>query len=293
MTDVTTVLQDRHFLEAPRWREGRLWLSDFYSPHVLSLLEDGTDLRVEVEVPQQPSGLGWLPDGRLLVVSQLDQRVLRREPDGSLVTHADLSSHATAQCNDMVVDAQGRAWVGSFGFDLMGGEPVAPTVLLRVDPDGAVSIAAEGLYFPNGMVLTPDDVLVVAETFGNRISAFVAPDGSLGERRTWAEFGALPTSNDLGEVLGSLDVAPDGICLDAEGAVWVADAIGSRLLRVRDGGEVTDTVEPGTPVYACGLGGADGRTLYACAAPDFHAEARKAATEASLVAVTVEVPAAG
>jgi sugar lactone lactonase YvrE len=290
MGDVTTVLQDRYFLEAPRWREGRLWLSDFYSPHVLSMREDGSDLRVEAEVPQQPSGLGWLPDGRLLVVSQLDRRILRREPDGSLVTHADLSAYAPAQCNDMVVDAEGRAYVGNFGFDLMGGAPLAPTVLLRVDPDGTVSVAADGLWFPNGMVLTPDGVLVVAETFGNRLSAFdVAADGSLGERRTWAEFAPLPTATDIGEVLGSLSVAPDGICLDAEGAVWVADATGSRLLRVREGGEVTATVEPGTPVYACGLGGADGRTLYACAAPDFHAEARKAATEASLLAIPVEV----
>lgn len=282
----TTLLEGMSFLEAPRWHDGRLWLSDFYTHQVVSVRDDGSDLRVEAEVPAQPSGLGWLPDGRLLVVSQLDRRVLRREPDGSLVTHGDLSSHAAGQCNDMVVDAEGRAYVGNFGFDLMGGAPVGPTALHRVDPDGTVTEVADGLWFPNGMVLTPDGVLVVAETFGNRLSAFdVAADGSLGERRTWAEFGPLPTSTDLGEVLGSIAVAPDGICLDAVGAVWVADATGSRLLRVAEGGEVLATVEPGSPVYACGLVGDDGGTLVACAAPDFHAEARKAAREARLLAI--------
>ena len=286
--EARTVLEDQSFLEAPRWHEGRLWISDFYTHEVYSLREDGSDLRVEAVVPEQPSGLGWLPDGRLLVVSQLDRRVLRREDDGSLVTHADLSAYAAGQCNDMVVDSEGRAYVGNFGFDLMGGAPVAPTSLHRVDPDGSVSVAAEELYFPNGSVITPEGVLIVAETFGNRLSAFyIAADGSLGERRTWAEFAPLPTATDLGEVLGSLAVAPDGICLDPEGAVWVADAIGARLLRVREGGEVVDTVEPGTPVYACGLGGDGLRTLFACAAPDFDAHARAAAREARLLAIDV------
>ncbi len=284
----TTVLEDMSFLEAPRWHEDRLWLSDFYRYQVYSVREDGSDLRVEADVPEQPSGLGWLPDGRLLVVSQLDRRVLRREHDGSLVTHGDLSSYAAGQCNDMVVDAEGRAYVGNFGFDLMGGAPVGPTQLHRVDPDGTVTQVADDLWFPNGMVITPDGVLVVAETFGNRLSAFdVAADGSLGPRRTWAELGPLPTSSDLGEVLPQLAVAPDGICLAPDGTVWVADATHDRLLRVREGGEVVEEILPGSPVYACGLGGADGRTLYACAAPDFHAEARKAAREARLLALRV------
>lgn len=287
-----TVVDGFTFTEAPRWRQDRFWFSDFYSHRVLSVREDGTDLQVEAEVPQQPSGLGWLPDGRLLVVSQLDKRVLRREPDGSLVTHGDLGAHAAGQCNDMVVDAEGRAYVGNFGFDLMGGAPLTPTSLHRVDPDGTVTEVADGLWFPNGMVITDDGVLIVAETFGNRMSAFdVAADGSLGERRTWAEFAPLPTETDLATVIPSATVAPDGICLDSEGAVWLADAIGARLLRVREGGEVLAEVQPGTPVYACGLGGASGRTLFACAAPDFHAEARKAATEGSVIALEVDVPA--
>ena len=257
------------------------------------MLEDGSDRRLEATVPGQPSGLGWLPDGRLLVVSMTDRAVMRREEDGSLVVHADLSGHATGHANDMVVDSAGRAYVGNFGFDLMGGAPLGTASLHRVDPDGTVTEAASGLWFPNGMALTPDGVLLVAETFGNRVSAFdVAADGALGERRTWAEFGPLPDSADLEEVIPALTVAPDGACLDAEGGLWVADATHDRLLRVVEGGEVTDELQPGTPVYACGLGGAEGRTLFACAAPDFYAEARTAATEGRMLAIPVSVPGA-
>ena len=227
------VLDKLSFLEGPRFRDGRLWMSDFYTHRGLSCRPDGTDLREEATVPEQPSGLGWLPDGRLLVVSMRNQQVLRREPDGTLVTHADLAGVARGMCNDMVVDAAGRAYVGCFGFDLMTGAPVAPAPLIRVDPDGAVTVAAEDLLFPNGSVII-GDVLVVAETFGNRISAFdVAADGSLGPRRDWARFGDVP-STDVGEALGSIALAPDGICADAEGAVWAADALSNRAVRVRD-----------------------------------------------------------
>jgi hypothetical protein len=167
----TVVLEKYSFLEGPRFRDGRLWISDFYTHRVVSCRPDGSDLREEAAVPAQPSGLGWLPDGRLLVVSMRDQRVLRREPDGALVTHADLAGVARGPGNDMVVDAAGHAYVGCFGFDLMAGEPVAAAPLIRVDPDGAVTVAAEDLLFPNGSVVI-DDVLVVAESLGNRISAF-------------------------------------------------------------------------------------------------------------------------
>ena len=292
MADFTTIVSDAHFLEAPRWHEGRIWFSDFYGLRVSSANEDGSDLRVEAEVPGQPSGLGWLPDGRLLIVSMTDRRVLRREPDGTLVTHGDLSAHATGYTNDMSVDAHGRAYVGNFGFDLMGGAPISPTSLHRVDPDGTVTEVADGLWFPNGSAITPDGVLLVGETFGNRVSAFdLTDDGRLVNQRVWASFGPLP-DRDLATALSSLSVAPDGACLDAEGGFWIADATGSRLIRVVEGGTITDEIKPGTPVYACGLGGADGRTLYACAAPDFHAEPRKAATEARLLATRVAVPAA-
>jgi SMP-30/Gluconolactonase/LRE-like region len=206
---ITTVLSDVCYLECPRWHDGRIWVSDFYTYRVLSAEEDGSDLRVEAEVPQQPSGIGWLPDGRLLVVSMRDRRVLRREDDGSLVTHADLGAHVTGHPNDMVVDARGRAYVGSFGFDLMGGADVAPAALLRVDTDGSVSQVADDLWFPNGCALTDDGVLLVDETFGNRVTAFdVADDGGLTNRRVWASFGDLPTKRQLALAIGQLKVAP-------------------------------------------------------------------------------------
>ncbi|MBC3192843.1 SMP-30/gluconolactonase/LRE family protein [Pseudonocardia sp. C8] len=292
--ELTTVVPDLTFAESPRWHDNRVWFVDFYTHRVYSALEDGGDLRVEAEVPQQPSGLGWLPDGRLLTVSMRDARVLRREADGALVTHADLSAHVGGHLNDMVVDADGRAFAGNFGFDLMSGAPLAPAALLRIDPDGTVTPVADDMWFANGCVLTDDGRLLVAETFGNRISAFdVGVDGSLSNRRTWAGFGELPTETDVPSALGQLVVAPDGCCLDAEGALWVADALGNRLLRLREGGEILDEIDTGTGVYACMLGGADGRTLFACTAPDFAEEARRNAREAALVAVRVDVPHGG
>jgi ribose transport system permease protein len=290
-TETTTVAAGFGFLEAPRWRDGRLWFSDFYTYRVRSMREDGTDLREEAVVPQQPSGLGWLPDGRLLVVSMRDRRILRREPDATLVVHADLSTHATGHANDMVVDGHGRAYVGNFGFDLMGGAALEPTSLHRVDPDGHVTEVADGLWFPNGSVISPDNVLLVVETFGNRVTAFdITDDGDLVNRRVWAEFGPLPTERRVTPALNQLQVAGDGACLDRQGGLWIADAIGDRLLRVVEGGTITDEIKPGTPVYACALGGASGTTLYACAAPDFHEEARKAAPEARMLAMQVAVP---
>ena len=272
----------------------RIWVSDFSTREGLSAREDGSDLRQEAEVPGQPSGLGWLPDGRLLVVSQHDARLLRRETDGSLVTHADLSSHVAGEPNDMVVDGQGRAFVGNFGFDLFGGAPPAPTAVHRVDPDGTVTQVADDVWFPNGSVITDDGVLLVAETFGNRITAFdVQEDGSLADRRVWASFGDLPDARDLAPALGQLAVAPDGCGLDAEGALWTADALSGRVLRVREGGDVLEEVQVGTGVFACMLGGQDGRTLFLCAAPDFDRTARSSAREAELRAARVDVPHAG
>ena len=292
--DLTTVLTGMSFLECPRWHGGRLWFVDFYTHRVLSAAEDGSDLREEAHVPQQPSGLGWLPDDRLLVVSMRDRRLLRREHDGSLTTHADLSELATGHLNDMVVDERGGAYVGNFGFDLMGGAPLEPATLVRVQPDGATSVAAEGLWFPNGGVITGGGQLLVDETFGNRVSAFdIGADGSLGDRRTWAEFGDLPEDREMGAVAGQLVVAPDGCGLDAEGALWIADAVGNRVIRVQPGGAIVDEIPVGTGAFACVLGGADGRTLYICAAPDFDEHARSSAREGSLLAARVDVPHAG
>jgi sugar lactone lactonase YvrE len=288
----STVLSGFSFLEAPRWHDERIWLSDFYTHQVLSAREDGSDLRVEADVPEQPSGLGWLPDGRLLIVSMRDRRILRREGDGTLVVHADLGGHATGHLNDMVVDAEGRAYVGNFGFDLMNGAPLETAALHRVDPGGEVTEVASDLWFPNGSAITEGGVLLVNETFGDRVTAFdVTGDGRLTNRRVWAQFGPLPGDRSIEQILAKVAVAGDGACLDAEGGLWIADAGSARLIRVIEGGEITDEVKPASNVFACGLGGSDGRTLFACAAPDFDENARKAAREAELLAIPVTVPA--
>jgi sugar lactone lactonase YvrE len=290
----TTVLGAYKYMEAPRWRDNRVWISDFYTHEVVSANEDGTDPRVEAVVANQPSGLGWLPDGRLLVVSMRDRKLLRREPDGALVTHADLSAHVDYLLNDLVVDSRGRAYVGNFGFDLMGGAPVQSTMIHRVDPDGTVTPVAEDLWFPNGSVITDAGVLLVVETLGNRITAFdILADGGLANRRVWAEFGQRPDDTDVGKVLTALAVASDGCCLDAEGALWVADAAHGRVVRVTEGGHIVDEIQLQTGVFACALGGADGRTLFLCTAPDFFEENRANAREASLLSVPVELPGAG
>ncbi|MFT3815029.1 MAG: SMP-30/gluconolactonase/LRE family protein [Acidovorax sp.] len=295
MSTFRTLLSGFSFLESPRWHDGRLWLSDFYTHCVLAVDADGRAQTV-AEVPQQPSGLGWLPDGRLLVVSMRDRRVLRQELDGRLVLHADLQSIAGGNANDMVVDAQGRAYVGNFGFDLMNGADLQTARLACVSPDGQVSVAAEGLYFPNGSMITPDGkTLLVGETAGNRISAFaIGADGSLGPRRDWAVFGPLPEAADQASVFGNMKVGPDGAALDAEGAVWLADAVGKRLLRVAEGGRILDEISTGEQgVFACALGGPDRRTLYACIAPDSMEHLRAHTREAQLWAVEVAVPGAG
>ena len=292
--EISVVLDGYSYTECPRWHEGRLWFADFYTHQVVSARADGSEVRVEAEVPQQPSGLGWLPDGRLLVVSMRDSKLLRREKSGDLVEHADLAPYATGHPNDMVVDEQGRAYVGNFGFDLMAGAPIASATLVRVDPDGRVTEVAEELLFPNGSAITPDGTLVVSETFGNRIAAFdIADDGALRNRRAWATFGAVPDTTAVGEALPQLAVAPDGLCLDAEGAVWAADALNGRAIRVREGGEIVDEVTCDSGVFACMLGGDDGRTLFLSAAPDFDEHARSAAREARVLAVHVDVPHAG
>ncbi|HEU0102487.1 MAG TPA: SMP-30/gluconolactonase/LRE family protein [Mycobacteriales bacterium] len=292
--EITTVLSGRSYLECPRWHDDRIWVADFYTHEVVSAAQDGGDLRVEAQVPQQPSGLGWLPDGRLLVVSMRDATLLRREADGSLAVHADLRPYVSGHPNDMVVDGEGRAYVGNFGFDLMAGASIGPAVLLRVDPDGSVTPVADDLLFPNGSVLTDEGTLLVAETFGNRVTAFdVAADGSLSGRRAWAQFGPVPASSVIAEALPELVVAADGCRLDAEGLLWVADAAHGRVVRVREGGEIVDEVVTGGGVFACMLGGSDGRTLFLCAAPDFDEHARSAAREAQLLAVRVDVPHAG
>jgi sugar lactone lactonase YvrE len=294
MPEFTTLISGLSFTECPRWRDGRLYVSDFYTQRVLAVAMDGT-AETFARVPRQPSGLGFLADGRMLIVSMRDCKVLRREADGSVVEHADLSDLVPWYLNDMLVDHDGRAWVGNFGFDLMSGAPACTTVLICVEPDGTAKVVADGLGFPNGMALTPDGhTLIVAESTMNRLSAFNVTLGSLSERRTWAAFGDPPVSTDPGEMLGQVAVVPDGICLDAEDAVWVADAAHSRMIRVAEGGHILDERRVnGAGVFACMLGGDDGRTLFACVAPTFHEAEASANHQASILMTTVEVPHAG
>ena len=266
------------FPEAPRWRDGKLWFSDFYSHRVLTVDLAGR-LETVVEVPQRPSGLGWRPDGTLLVVSMLDRRLLRVD-GGKTHVVADLSALATGPCNDMVVDAAGRAYVGNFGFDRHRGEPERSTCLARVDVDGRVIRVAEDLHFPNGTVITPDGgTLIVAETLAHRLTAFdIAADGTLLNRR----------------VLATLEGCfPDGICLDADGAVWVADARRNRVLRVRADGTLDRTLTTGqNGAFACMLGGPDRRTLFVLTnTGSGPAMAQK--TDGRIETYRVDVPGAG
>jgi sugar lactone lactonase YvrE len=292
---IRTVLDGMSYLECPRWHEGRLYVSDFYTQRVLAVDLDGGGCEPVATVPEQPSGVGWLPDGTMLVVSMRDRRVLRVRDGGEPELHADLSELAPWHLNDMVVDEAGRAYVGNFGFDLMSGGEIRRTGLIRVDPDGRATVVADELAFPNGTVIFPDGgTLVVAETLAGRLTAFdVAGDGALSNRRVWAALADVPDTDDLGELIAAGGVAPDGIALDAEGAIWAADALGGRVVRVREGGEIVEEIAPGTGVFACGLGGADGRTLVMCAAPSFAEHERRDTREAQLLACEVDVPRAG
>ena len=295
MPAFTTLISGLSFTECPRWRDGRLYVSDFYTHRVLAVAMDGT-AETLAHVPQQPSGLGFLPDGRILIASMRDRKILRREPDGSLVEHADLSGLAPWHLNDMLVNREGQAWVGNFGFDLMGGAPAVSTVLICIAPDGTAKVVADRLGFPNGMVLTPDGrTLIVAESTMNRLSAFhVETSGSLGQHRTWAPFGDPPASTDVGDMFAEVAVVPDGICLDAEGAVWVADAAHSRLLRVAEGGRILEERKiDGVGVFACMLGGDDECTLFASVAPTFDEAVAYANHQAAILMTKVEVPHAG
>jgi sugar lactone lactonase YvrE len=295
-SELAKLLEGGSFFESPRWHEGRWWVSDFYRHRVVTVSEDGREETV-MEVEGQPSGMGWLPDGSLLVVSMLDHRVLRRSVDGAVSVHADVSEFCTGHLNDMVVSSSGRAYAGNFGFDLMGMGDPAPAALIRVDPDGSAVVAAEDLLFPNGSVITPDGgTLIVGETAGARYTAFtIAEDGSLTDRRIWGQMAPTPPITTFEETLGQLRFGPDGCGLDAEGHIWCADEVGARCTRLAPGGEIVAEIlmPDGLDVFACMLGGEDGRTLLMCAAPDFSEEARSASHEAVLLTTTVDVPHAG
>jgi sugar lactone lactonase YvrE len=280
-------LSGLYFGECPRWHDGRLWYSDFFD-HTVFSISAGGDRRVEVDLGEgEPAGLGWLPDGRLLINSRLDRAILRREPDGTLVRHGELTPWATWHANDMVVADNGQAYAGNFGFDLDGlydgsvkSSEIRSTSLIRVDPDGTSAEAADDLAFPNGAVITDDGgTLIIAESMGGQLSAFDRlGDGTLTNRRVWASLEG---------------VAPDGICLCADGTVWVANAGGSECVRVAEGGEIVERVVTSQGCFACMLGGDDRLTLYLVTAASSDAAKARAARNGALEQVRTSVPGAG
>ncbi|MHA2126760.1 MAG: SMP-30/gluconolactonase/LRE family protein [Promethearchaeota archaeon] len=262
------LLEGLKFPEGPRWHNGKLWFSDMDLKKVMTVDLNGTK-EVILEMEDSPSGLGWLPDGRLLIVSMEEELLLRLDPDGVKIA-ADLKSLATFKCNDMVVDKQGKAYIGNFGFDY-NKEQFKPAEIILVKPDGTAQVVADNMAFPNGTIITSDDkTLIVAETWGSKLTAFdILDDGSLKNRRIWANFQAM---------------TPDGICLDAEGGIWVASPGRGKVFRVLEGGKITHEVQVSTQAIACMLGGPNRRTLFV------------ATTELSsgrIEIVDVEIPGAG
>ena len=279
MAELQTLISGIAFGEQPRWHEDRLWFSDWGPPEVIAVDLEGTS-EVILRAPSFPCCVDWLPDGRLLVVSGHEGLLLRRERDGSLVTHADLSTVSDPPAgNELVVDGRGNAYINGGGFDLMTGEEFAPGIVALVTPDGSARQVADGLAFPNGMAVTPDNsTLVVAESYARKLTAFdIAADGGLSNRRVWADLN---------------DGVPDGICIDAERAVWYADVPNQRCVRVREGGEVLQTVELDRGCFACALGGPDRRTLFMMATEWRGPEAMFKGPRTGQVATTV-APAPG
>lgn len=265
------------FGEGPRWRDGYLWFSDFYRHGIFRVDENGTEELV-LEVPTQPSGLGWLPNGNLVFVSMLDRCLKQMDPTGEVLAHADLSHIAGGPCNDMVVGADGTAYVGNFGFEQ--GEDFAQATLAIVDADGTTRSGPDGLDFPNGTVINPEgNRLVIAESYGRRLLSFdIERDGSLTGRQLFA---------DLGERV------PDGICLDVEGGIWVGDPANHSVFRVVDGGEITHHIDLELNCYACALGGEDRRTLYLVTAPTSGRGGAADRREGRIERIRVETPGTG
>ncbi|HVO22793.1 MAG TPA: SMP-30/gluconolactonase/LRE family protein [Candidatus Margulisiibacteriota bacterium] len=272
------LVEGLHFPECPRWHEGRLWFSDMHGHRVMRAELTGRS-EVVAQLSSPPAGLGWTPEGQLLAVSMVDRRLLRLDGTQWTVV-ADLARLASFHCNDMVVDARGRACVGTFGFDFEGGAPFKLGEIILVDPSGAARVVADDARFPNGMVLTPDGrTLIVAESMGPAVRAYdVAADGSLSNGRTWAELS---------------DVVPDGICLDAEGAIWVANAIATEVVRVLSGGTVTQRVAVSNHAFACMLGGPDRRTMFVLTADNSNPEYCRTGATGKIETFVVDVPGAG
>lgn len=282
------------YFEGVRWHEGRWYASDALRGAVCAIDESGAreDL---MQVEALCSGLGWMPDGSMLVVSMKDRLLLRRAVDGTLTTHADLSGRSPHWINDMTVDRHGRAWVGTIGFAIADGADPEPGQMFRVDPDGTAHVAARDLWCPNGVVVTGDGAtLIVAESFAARLTAFtVGADGALGDRRVLAQFGPPPAPAGAAEMLGAAEIVPDGLAIDGQDHVRAADATHQRCVRVSPAGEIVDEVAhpEGTNVYSCALGGADGHRFVMAAAEGFFEAIQGVQGTGELIATTVEVAA--
>jgi sugar lactone lactonase YvrE len=253
LNDPRVLLDTLTIGESPRWHDDRLWVCNWGAAEVVTVTTTGASERVLDTPPGIPLSIDWLPDGRLLLVSGQERSLLCRQDDGSLALYAGLRAISSGAWNEIVVDGRGNAYVNGVGFDMMAGEPFVPGVIALVAPDGTARQVADDLHFPNGMAVTPDNAtLIVAESYAQRLTAFdILDDGGLGNRRTWAELGGG---------------VPDGICTDAEGAVWYADVPNRCCVRVAEGGEVLDRVDVDRGCFACMLGGPDGATLFIAAA---------------------------
>jgi sugar lactone lactonase YvrE len=248
--ELQILMTDLAFGESPRWHDGRLWFSNWTAQQIIAVDPQGkNEVIVRLPFSSFPFSIDWLPDGRMLIVSSSDRPLLRQELDGTLVDHADLKRGF----NEIVVDSRGNAYINGAGFNPLAGEKFAPGIVTLVTPDGTSRHVAQGIAFPNGVAITPDNsTLIVADSYGKKLTAFdIADDGGLSKQRVWAELG---------------EGAPDGICMDAEGAVWYADVPNKRCVRVREGGEVLQMVELDRGCFACMLGGEDGKTLFILAA---------------------------
>ena len=282
-----TLMKGLTFGEGPRWHENKFYFSDFYSHKVYSLDLSGKH-EVIVEIPNQPSGLGWTPDGTMLIVSMKDRKLMSFK-DGQLKERADLTEFSGFHCNDMVVDIDGNAFIGNFGFNTYDGEEIKPTNLILVKPGEEPVLAAENLFFPNGTVITPDNkTLIVGETYAARLTAFdKSEDGSLSNRRIWAD---LKVNAEEGTV-----PLPDGMCIDEEGAIWVASPSTAEVIRVHEGGMISERIPVQTNAFACMLGGEDRRTLFICTSNGSGVDPEAALREKSgkIEITQVDVPGCG
>ena len=280
LPELQTLMTGLSFGESPRWHDDRLWFADWGARELVAVDLEGTSgVMVRLHFPSfQPICFDWLPDGRLLIVSSRDGLLLRREPDGSLVAHADLSDLSEYTWNEVVVDGRGNAYVNEAGFEFPGGE-FAPGTIALVTPDGSARQAADRVAFPNGMAVTPDNsTLIVAESYANKLTGFdIAADGSLSNGRVWADLD---------------DGVPDGICVDEEGAVWYGDVPNERCVRVGEGGEVLQTIDLDRGCFACALGGADRRTLF-LVATEWRGTANMADGSRTGQVLTARAPAPG